>query len=131
MQKIGADITIDYEKTNITKSDKKYAIFFDVFGNYSYKKCANILNTQGIYITTVPKQEIFIEQLRNIFRRKKAKLIVVKSKKEDIRWLHDNIENNKIRPIIDKIFGLNDIGLAQKYIETKRAKGKVIISLLK
>jgi NADPH:quinone reductase-like Zn-dependent oxidoreductase len=126
---LGADVAIDYKKTNIIKSDMKYDIFFDVFGNYSYQKCAKILNAQGIYITTVPKPEIVMEQLRNFFRRKKAKLIMVKSNAEDIKWLYDNIKNNWISPVIDTTFELNEIGIAQKYIETKRAKGKVIIKI--
>ena len=126
---LGADRTFDYTQTNILETDQKFDIFYDVFGNYSLRKVSSILNPAGIYITTVPKPEIVIEQLWNLFRKKKAKLVVVKSKAEDLKYLYDRISQNKIRPVTDKIYPLAEIKEAQQYIESKRAKGKVIIKI--
>ena len=126
---LGADEALSYNETNILESKDTFDLFFDVFGNYSFKKTAHILKKKGRYITTVPKSEIFKEQLYNLFRKKKAKMVVVKSKTEDIQWLHDKIMAQKIRPITDKIFPLTEIQQAQKYIESKRAKGKVILTV--
>ncbi|NQZ20408.1 MAG: zinc-binding dehydrogenase, partial [Bdellovibrionales bacterium] len=97
-------------------------LFFDVFGNYSLKRISKILNKNGRYVTTIPKMGIFKEEFLNFFRRKKSKLIIVKSRSEDLKWLCDKIEKGKIKPVVDKIFPLVDIRMAQKYIESKRAK---------
>ena len=56
-------------------------------------------------------------------------MVVVKSKKEDLQWFFEKITENKIQPIVDKTFPLEEIKTAQKYIESKRAKGKVILKI--
>ena len=126
-QSFGADITLSYTQTNILESTTKFDIFFDVFGNYSFQKVVKILTAKGKYITTVPKAAIFKEQFYNLFRKKKASMVVVKSKKEDLKWFYDKIIIDKIEPVVDKVFPLIEIKNAQKYIESKRAKGKVIL----
>ncbi|MEM6380897.1 MAG: NAD(P)-dependent alcohol dehydrogenase, partial [Bacteroidota bacterium] len=124
---LGADQTIAYDEVDILKINQTFDVFFDVFGNYSFKKTAPLLNKGGRYITTVPKPEIIKEQALNLFRKKQAKMIVVKSKSEDIQWLARQIMEGNIRPIVDRVYPLEQMKVAQSYIETKRAKGKVII----
>lgn len=128
-QSLGADIALDYNQTPILELKETFDVFFDVFGNYSFKKIIALLSKNGRYITTVPKAEIIKEQFWNFFRKKKAKLVVVKSKTEDLKYFAKKIEEGRIKPIVDKVFPLEEIGEAQKYIETKRAKGKVVLRL--
>ncbi len=126
---LGADGVIDYTKEDILNSTKRFDVFFDVFGNYSFPKVAHLLNKKGSYVSTVPSPKIIVQQIRNPFRSKKAKLVVVKSNIADLKWLCKKIEEGAIKPVTDKTFNLEDIQEAQKYIETKRAKGKVIIKI--
>ncbi len=123
----GAAETLSYNQINILDSKNKFDIFFDVFGNYNYQKVAKILTPKGKYITTVPKAAIVKEQFFNLFRKKKASMVVVKSNKADLKWFYDKIVANKIQAVVDGVFPLEDIQKAQKYIESKRAKGKVIL----
>jgi len=116
-QSFGADETLSYNQVNILDSTDKFEVFFDVFGNYNYQKVAKILSPKGKYITTVPGVTIIKEQFFNLFRTKKAKMVVVKSKTVDIKWFHDKIKADRIRPIVDKTFPLEEIKAAQKYIE--------------
>ena len=125
----GADEVCSYQEIDILKSNHKFDIFYDVFGNYSYPQAAPLLNSKGIYITTVPKVAILKEKFFNLFRQKKGKLVVVKSNKKDLQWIYEKINTNKIKPVVDQVFNFNDIKDAQKYIESKRAKGKVILKM--
>lgn len=125
----GADHTISYEATQLLELGQSYDIFFDVFGNYSFRKVVGLLKKNGIYITTVPKADIIKEQFSNLFRSKKARLVVVRSNERDLRWFSQKIEEGQIKPVVDQVFDLSEIQAAQKYIESKRAKGKVIVKL--
>lgn len=124
---LGADTTLSYQEIQVPDLTDRYDVFFDVFGNYSFKKVSHLLTPKGIYVSTVPNAEIIKEQLFNPLRRKKAKLVVVRSNTRDLQWLGEQILQSGIKPITDKIFPLEQIGDAQAYIETKRAKGKVIL----
>ncbi len=126
---LGAHYSLAYSETPILDSKDRFDVFFDVFGNYSFKETAHLLTDQGKYITTVPKPDIFKELIWNFWRKKKAKLVVVKSKRADLNWLHDQLEEEKIKPVVDKVYPLSDIKAAQEYIESKRAKGKIILQL--
>lgn len=128
-ESLGADKCLSYQDVDILNTEERFDVFFDVFGNYSFKKTQHLLTTKGIYITTVPKPEILLEQIRNLFRAKKAYIVVVKSKVEDIHWLSKKINQERIRPIIDKVYDFDDIKMAQEYIESKRAKGKVVLKI--
>ena len=126
---LGADSALSYEENSIIELKDKYDVFFDVFGNYSFKKVVDILTQNGKYVTTVPKFSIFKEQFFNLFRKKKAKMVYVKSNDKDLKWISEKINEKKIKPIIDKIFNFDEIVKAQKLIESKRAKGKVILKM--
>lgn len=126
---LGADQTISYQEVELTDLKEKYDLFFDAFGNYSYSKINSLLTVSGRYVTTVPKPEIFKEQVFNLFRKKKAKIVVVKSNKSDLKWIYEKIRSNRLKPVVDKVYKFADIQLAQKYIESKRARGKVILAI--
>ncbi|MBX2871448.1 MAG: NAD(P)-dependent alcohol dehydrogenase [Saprospiraceae bacterium] len=126
---LGADQTISYQETKLLELSATFDVFFDVFGNYSFRKVEGLLKTNGIYITTVPKADIIKEQFFNLFRKKKAKLVVVRSNEKDLKWFYEKIEVNQVQPVIDQVFNLSTIQAAQKHIESKRAKGKVIVMM--
>ncbi|MEL6193592.1 MAG: NAD(P)-dependent alcohol dehydrogenase [Bacteroidota bacterium] len=125
---LGADHTLSYQDIKIPDLSERYDVFFDVFGNYSFKKVSHLLTSKGIFVSTIPNAEIIKEQLFNPLRKKKAKLVVVKSNRKDLQWLAEHISQSSIMPVTDKVYPLEQIGDAQAYIETKRAKGKVILT---
>jgi len=126
---LGADKMISYDTINVLESTEKFDVFFDVFGNFDFQRTAPLLTRRGKYITTVPKTAIFIEQFYNFFRNKKARMVYVKSNKHDLKWLNEKISKNEILPVVNEVFRFDEIQKAQKHIESKRAKGKVVLRI--
>jgi len=50
--------------------------------------------------------------------------------KNTIKEMFDFIEKYDIKPRISKVFTLNEISLAHKYLESNSANGKVVINVL-
>ena len=128
-KELGADKVIDYTKENVTDKKDKYDIFFDAVANQSYGKVKPILKNEGRYVTTLPAVGVILNSITGIFNSKKAKMINVKSSPKDLQLITEMIENGKVKPVIDKIYPLEDIREAHRYSETGRVVGKLALSI--
>jgi NADPH:quinone reductase-like Zn-dependent oxidoreductase len=124
---LGADIVIDYTKTDLKDLKTKYDVFYDAFGNYSFAKVKHLLTANGVYISTIPSISNYKDQFITNFTSKKAKVVVVRPNGEDLILLTSLCDNNKVKPIIDSNFRLSEIQLAHEKLQSKRSRGKIII----
>jgi len=105
---IGADKVIDYGNDDFTQLAEKYDLVYDAVQKSNRSKCKNILKTNGVFV--------------NNYR-------LPKTKEEDLLFLKDLIEQNKLKPIIDRTYSLDKIVDAHKYVDTGRKKGNVAITI--
>ncbi len=128
-KELGADKVIDYTKENVTVNKEKYDIFFDAVANQSYGKIKPILNKNGRYITTLPSVGVILNSVTGLLSSKKAKMINTKSNPQDLQQITNWIEDGKVKPVIDKVYSLEDIREAHRHSETGRVVGKLVISI--
>ncbi len=126
---LGADRVIDYTKTELVDLDEQFDVIFDVFGNYRFEQLKKLLSARGTYVNTIPSARIFKDVARTFVRRKRAKLVIVKSKRDQLDWLCQQIDAGRLRVVVDRSFPLADVAEAHRYMETKRARGKVVLSV--
>jgi len=126
---LGADRVIDYTQTELVDLDERFDVIFDVFGNYRFEQLKKLLSARGTYVNTIPSARIFKDVARSFVRRKRAKLVIVKSKREQLDWLRQQIDAGRLRVVVDRSFPLTDVADAHRYMETKRARGKVVLSV--
>jgi len=128
-KELGADKVIDYTKENIVKSKDKYDIIFDAVANQSYGKIKPILNKNGRYVTTLPSVGAILSPITGLLSSKKAKMINAKSNPQDLQRITKMIENGKVKPVIEKIYPLEDVREAHRHSETGRVVGKLALSI--
>jgi NADPH:quinone reductase-like Zn-dependent oxidoreductase len=126
---LGADRVIDYTETDLVELDEQFDAFFDVFGNYNFDKIKHLLGPRGTYVHTIPNARIFMEVARTFVRRKRAKIVIVKSKRDQLDWIRQQIDAGNLRVVVDRSFPLSDAADAHRYMETKRARGKVVLDV--
>ncbi len=124
---LGADEHVDYKESSPTAGEARYDVFFDVFGNQSLGKARRCLKRPGVYISTVPKLQVFWDVLRSAFSARRAKLVNVRSRRADLERLAAWVEAGKLRPVVDRELPLAEVVEAHRYIQTKRARGKVVL----
>ena len=61
------------------------------------------------------------------FVSQKMASFTVKPNKEDLQFLKQLIEAGKLTPVIDRTYPLSETPEAIRYLETGRARGKVVI----
>ena len=126
---LGADRVVDYTQTELVELDATFDAIFDVFGNYSFDKLKHLLEPRGTYVQTIPSGRILRDVARTLLRRKRAKLVLVKSRRDQLDWLRQQIDTGSLRVVVDRSFALEDAAEAHRYMETKRARGKVVLEL--
>jgi len=126
---LGADEVVDYGKVELANLDDRFDVIFDVFGNYHFEKLKHLLASRGTYVHTIPSARIFKDVARTFVRRKRAKLVIVKSRRGDLDWLRQHIDAGRLRVVVDRSFSLGDVADAHRYLETKRARGKVVLAV--
>lgn len=126
---LGADEVVDYAKTEPVALKDRFDVVFDVFGNYHFDQMKHLLNPGGTYVHTIPSARIFKDIARTFVLRKRAKLVVVRSRRTQLDWLRQQIDAGRIRVVVDRTFPLADVAEAHRYLETKRARGKVVLAV--
>ena len=130
LRSLGADSCIDYREVDIAGGDHKFDIFFDVFGNQRFEAIKPILTDNGVWVSTVLQPHVFasVEATRSS-SGKKARLVIVKSSREDLDIISGWVDAGLLKPIVHDLFPLDQIGEAHTQQETKHTRGKIVISI--
>ncbi len=135
VKSLGADQVIDYTQEDFTENGKTYDIIFDTVGKRSFSECKDSLTDEGIYLATVPTPVIMLQALWPAKSgNKKVKFVAAglrpaSEKIKDLVFLTELIEAGKIKPVIDRVYPLEQIAEAHRYVEQGHKKGNVVITL--
>jgi 2-desacetyl-2-hydroxyethyl bacteriochlorophyllide A dehydrogenase len=129
VKSLGADRVIDYTQEDFTEDIAQYDIIFDAVGKRSLSQTKRVLKPNGIYITTLPSPEVLLEGILTAFLPgQKAKFILQKPNTQDLVYLKELIEADKVRVVIDRTYPLQELAAAHSYSETGRAVGKIVLA---
>jgi NADPH:quinone reductase-like Zn-dependent oxidoreductase len=128
---LGADQVIDYTETDFTRQDlPNYDLIFDAVGKRSFSQCSQVLTPQGIYISTLPSLELFAAIAQTfLLPGPKAYLVSVEPNSRDLKSLAELLDSGKVKAIIDRTYPLTEIAQANRYSESQRAAGKIVITV--
>lgn len=125
---LGADETLDYTKDPGLTRGRDWSCVFDIFGNLRFSKVKASLAPRGVYVTTVPALRNVVDDVRTRWLPfKRARLVVVKGNRADLEVVAALVAEGKLRPVIDRVLPLSETAAAMAHVETKRARGKVVL----
>ncbi len=149
VKSLGADIIVDYKKEDFETILKDYDVVLNSQDTKTLEKSLKVLKSGGkvISISGPPDPDFGREIKANWFLkiilkflsagiRKKAKrlgvnysFLFMRAHGEQLIRISKLIESGVIKPVIDKVFPFEQANEAMAYVETGRAKGKVVIKL--
>lgn len=149
VKRLGADIIIDYKKQDFETILKDYDVVLNSQDTKTLEKSLKVLKPGGklISISGPPDPDFGQEINANWFLkiilkflsagiRKKAKrlgvnfsFLFMRAQGEQLSQITKLIESGAIKPVMDKIFPFKQTNEAMAYVETGRAKGKVVIKV--
>lgn len=127
---IGADKVIDYSKHDFTKTGEHYDVIFSMVAGASYSGCIKALRRKGRYLMGNPKlSDMLRSVLTSLLTDKQAIFAFAGEKQEELLTLKDMIEAGKIRPVVDKVYPMEQAAEAHRRVETEQRLGITVISL--
>ncbi len=107
---LGSDEIVLYTQQDFRTLDKQFDIVFDAVGKTKKKDAAGILKSSGKYLTV-------------------GGMDVAKETKDQLEFLRDLFDNGEIHANIDKVYRLEEIVEAHRYVDSERKKGNVILKM--
>ena len=129
VRSIGADHVIDYTKEDFTQNGQRYDLIFDTVGNLSISGCQRALSPNGICSVAGFTTMSHLFQVMLLGGKKVGMMETAYSNKKDLLFIKDLLEAGKVIPVIDKTYSLSEVPEAIRYLETGRARGKVVITV--
>ena len=88
-----------------------------------------LLTATGRYCTTIVRAAVLARSALAQLGLHRAHFVHVRSTRQDLDLLRELIAARKVEPVIDRILPLRQARAAHAFIETNRARGKVVIRL--
>lgn len=135
LRSLGAQHVIDRHQEDFARHTGAYDVVFDAVGKSSFAKAAPALKPGGIYLTTVPSWGILMLMLTGGQRGgKRGKLATTglraeADKLKDMHVLNTLLEQGAVRPVTDKMFRLDQIVEAHRYVEREVKAGDVVVAM--
>jgi len=149
VKRLGADLVIDYKKDDFEKVLHGYDLVLNSLGTDTLEKSLQVLKPGGKLISiSGPPDADFAKSagLSGFFKvvmgllsygiRKKAKrrgvsysFLYMRASGDQLSQITSLINAGAIVPVVDRVFPFQQTQQALDYVETGRAKGKVIVTL--
>jgi NADPH:quinone reductase-like Zn-dependent oxidoreductase len=149
VRSLGADVVIDYNAQDFEKILSGYDLVLNSQDKKALEKSLRVLKSGGQLISiSGPPDPTFAEEigmnpfLKLVVRllsggvRKKANelgvrysFLLMRAEGQQLSQIASLIESGVVRPIVDKVFPFEKTPDALAYVETGRAKGKVVIKV--
>lgn len=138
VRSLGAHHIIDYTREDFTRGQPKYDLIFHLAGTHSPAACRRALTPRGTLVLSSgdskgrwlgPLNRIFQAAILSPFVSQKLAQLETKGSQGDLALLTELIEAGKITPFIDRTYPLCETAEAIRYLETGRARGKVVIAM--
>ncbi len=77
----------------------------------------------------MPGVRTFVRQFLNPIFGTKVFALLTNGDGEGLAFIKSRVDEGKLRPVIDKVFPMSEVAVAQEYSKTGRAKGKIILEV--
>jgi NADPH:quinone reductase-like Zn-dependent oxidoreductase len=133
VRSLGADRIIDYTKEDFTQDGQVYDTVFDAVGKSSYGRCKRLLKPRGTYISTdlgPGAMNPVLALVTTVFGGKKVRFPIPRKQTQvEVRQIKAMIESGAFKPLVDRVYPLDEIVEAYRYVETEQKVGGVVIDV--
>lgn len=124
-KKLGADEVIDYKTQEFEKLLKDYDAVFDTAGGETTNKSFSIVKKGGVVVWMSGKPDLELAKKYQI----EAIGQNTDGNSEKLNRLCELVESGKVKPQVDKVYKMEEVGEAFTHLEKEHPRGKVVLEI--
>ena len=133
VRSLGARVVVDRLREDFTQSGETYDVIFDAVGKHSFRRCRRSLEPGGTYITMDLGFMYHVPLLTLVTRfvgSRRARVGIGRYRKEDLVLVAGLVDAGAYRPVIDRIYALDEVVEATRYVESGQKTGNVVLRIV-
>ncbi len=127
---IGAERVIDYTQADFATTGETWDIIIDTTGTAPFARCVQSLKPGGRLVIV---QASFAQTLGIGWPPKASgKEVItgyVPARPEDLRYIAGLASSGELKPVIDRVYALENAAQAHAYVDTGRKRGSVVLTV--
>jgi NADPH:quinone reductase-like Zn-dependent oxidoreductase len=138
IRSLGADRVFDYTSEDFTLCGERHDLMLDIAGSRPFAHCRRVLTPAATVVVVGarmtsrrlgPLPHVVKTRVAALGRSQTVEFFVAKITKEDLLVLQGLLEAGRVRPVIDRRYGLDQVPEALRYLGEGHARGKVVVSV--
>jgi len=126
VRNLGCDEVIDYTSQDLSERLRDIDVVLDTVGGEFQEKAFKVIKRGGILVSIASKPN---QETANRFGVR-CEYASAGPNAHILNELRSLIEMGQLRPVIDKVFRLEDAKQAQNYSQSGKARGKIVLEVL-
>jgi NADPH:quinone reductase-like Zn-dependent oxidoreductase len=133
---IGAERVVDYTREDFAKGEARYQVVLDCIGDHSLSDYRRVMNPRGVYVGVggdggTMKMLLDFLKVRVVspFVSQRFVSFIASLNGTDLGALAELMKSGKVTPVIDRSYPLERVADAVRYLETRHARGKVVVTI--
>lgn len=137
VRSLGADHVSDYTKEDFTLGSERYDVIVDMVGSHGLLDYRRVLEDDGRYVIVGgpdgkwlgPMTAPLKAMLLGPFVEPEMGMMLAELNPADLALLADMMRSGELVPVVDRTYPLAQVRDAIAYLETSRARGKVVLTV--
>ena len=123
---LGAEDVVDYGREDFTRGNRRWDVVFDAHGGLAFP--AAVLSERGVFATTLPRVATVLGLLwHRLAGGRQIALANLRDRPEDYAELSRLLASGAVRPVVGRVFPLEQAAEAFAALEAGGIVGKVVI----
>lgn len=124
---LGADEALAYDLPAPPRAP--FDVVLDAFGNLPLAEARGRLAPRAVWVGAVPTPRLLLRDLATRVAAIEERLVLVRPRVSDLDTLAAWLVDGSLRAVIDHTYALADVAAAFAHLESKRARGKLVVEV--
>lgn len=129
VRSLGAAEVFDYRQRDPASTGRRYDLIFDAVGKLSHLRVRRLLSEHGAFAPAGGLLNFVMVPLTARSHGRRVIFAPPAFSRPNVEFLADLMASCAYRPVIDRIYPLHQIVEANRYVETERKTGNVVLSI--